>query len=551
MSARLTLAAGLVALLLPVGSAVGQGPSPPAKRAAAAIPDVQTLAVLIDQHLAKRWADVKVTPAPLADDAEFLRRVYLDLAGRIPSVAEARSFLTDKNADRRTRLVERLLASPRYVTHFANVYRALLIPEASNNFLVRLQQGSFEDWLKQQVGRNVGYDRLVHELLTAPLPQGFNAFSFGGNAAPSTLAFYSAKEFRPENLAAGTARAFLGISIECAQCHPHPFADWKREQFWGFAAFFSGIQSQRFMDFLLPGAELQFKRELTMPNSEKVIQARFFDGAQPAWKEGKATRAALADWVTSASNPYFARTTVNRTWAYFFGTGLIEPVDEMVGTDVKASHPELLDLLAREFAEHQFDMKFLIRAITATRAYQLTSAGRDKAQEDATLFARMPLRGLTAEQLFDSVAMATGYRDAGNAGDDLLSAIAGGKRSARSEFLNKFGNQTERPVKAQTSILQALSLMNGRVVADATSLERSETLGALLDAPFLSTAERIEALYLAALARRPSERERERALRFVDEAVRDASGSNSAAYNNAVADVFWALLNSSEFVLNH
>src|SRR5262249_44712298 len=148
-------------------------------------------------------------------------------------------------------------------------------------------------------------------------------------------------------------------------------------------------------------------------------------------------RATLAEWLTSPSNPYFARAAVNRTWAYFFGTGLVEPIDEMVGGSSTASHPELLDLLAREFADQKFDLKFLIRTITATRAYQLSSAATHKSQDDPTLFARMPLRGLTGEQLFDSVAMATGYRDSGG-GDDLLTGVLGGNRSARSEFLTKF-----------------------------------------------------------------------------------------------------------------
>src|SRR5262249_4967497 len=157
-------------------------------------------------------------------------------------------------------------------------------------------------------------------------------------------------------------------------------------------------QSQQFMDFLLPSPELANKREIKLPNSEKVIQARFLDGAQPQWKADTPTRGTLAEWLTAPSNPYFARATVNRTWAYFFGTGLIDPVDEMIGTDVKASHPELLDLLAREFVKNRYDTKFLIRAITSTQAYQLTSARREKTPEEPALFARMPLRGLTPEQ---------------------------------------------------------------------------------------------------------------------------------------------------------
>ena len=509
------------------------------------------LAAKIDEHLAKRLAEVKVTPAPRAEDAEFVRRAYLDLAGRIPTVAETRMFLADKQPERRQKLIDRLLASPRYATHFAGVYRSLLIPEAGNNFLVRFQQGSFEDWLNLQFSRDVGYDKLTRDLLTAPVGNQLGFAAVGFNAGPSTLAFYSAKEFKPESLAAGAARVFLGVRVECAQCHNHPFANWKREQFWALAAFFSGIQSQRQGDVLIPANEKPDTKELTIPGTDTVVQARFLDGTKPKWQSGVSTRTVLADWATSPSNPYFAHAAVNRTWAYFLGAGLVEPIDDMIGSCTTINHPELLDLLAREFADHQFDLKFLIRAITFTEAYQRTSAGTDKAQGDPALFARMPLRGLTPEQLFDSLITASGFRDTGDGKDNLLEAIAG-KPSARAQLLSKFANQSERATLAQTSILQALTLMNGKVIADATSLERSETLAALLDAPFLNTAERIEALYLAALSRRPNPRELERTTRFVEQAMRDAQAAKSSqAYGSAIADVFWALLNSSEFGLNH
>src|SRR5262249_21536713 len=234
--------------------------------------------------------------------------------------------------------------------------------------------------------------------------------------------YYLAKEFKPENLAAGTARIFLGINVECAQCHHHPFADWKREQFWSFAAFFAGVKSQRLQDFLQPGNEDLEKHELTIPGTEKVMQAKFLDGTEPVWKEKRGGRATLAEWMTSPDNPYFARAAANRTWAYFFGTGLVEPLEEMVGSQNAPSNPELLDLLAKEFVAHKFDLKYLMKAITSSRAYQLSSVTTHKGQSDPTLFARMPLRGLTGEQLFDSVAAATGYRDAGG-GDDLFSGI--------------------------------------------------------------------------------------------------------------------------------
>lgn len=545
MSTRPAKVLGLVVGFLLLGQAArAEPPADPSR-------DVRELANKIDQHLARGWKEAGVKPAPPATDAEFLRRVYLDLAGRIPSVSEARTFLNDTRPDRRARLVDQLLDGSSYVRHFTNVYRAMLIPEANNNFLVRFQQTGFEAWLKRRVAKNVGYDDLARDLITSPLGQeGLAAFALGASGQPSPLAFYAAKEYRAENLAAGTARVFLGISVECAQCHNHPFADWKREQFWGFAAFYSGINSQRVQDFLLPAAEEPTKRELTIPETTTIVKATYLDGTQPAWKEDTQSRAKLAEWVTSPDNPYFSRATVNRMWAYFLGTGLVEPVDEMVGTSTTEVYPELLNLLAREFADHDFDVKFLIRALTATRAYQLTSAATSEDQDEPTVFARAHLRGMTAEQLFDSVAMATGYRDIGPAGNDLITGIIGGNRSARSEFLTKF-QSTERPNQAQTSILQALSLMNGRVTADATSLKNSETLAAVVDAPFASTAERIETLYLATLSRKPSEKELSRMTAFIDRAVARAKTDKETAVSNALGDVFWVLLNSSEFTLNH
>jgi hypothetical protein len=548
---RLTLAwlPGLLCLLL--GGHLAFAAAPPQARKAVTAADVQALAEKIDVQIAQHWAKHNARPAARADDSEFVRRVYLDLAGRIPSVQEARSFLEDKKPNKRARLVETLLSGSRYVGHYTNIYRALLIPEAGNNFQVRLQQGGFEGWLKKRIAKNVGYDQMVRELITAKVNVGDPRLAILGSG-PSPVPYYLAKEFKPENLAASTARVFLGISVECAQCHNHPFADWKREQFWSFTAFFAGIGSTRNMDFLLPAPDEEKKHEIAIPGG-KVVQAKFLDGTTPKWAADTRARTALADWITSPSNPYFARATVNRTWALLFGFGLVEPVDEMVGGNSTASHPELLDLLAREFVAHDFDLKFLIRSLLATRTYQLTSAISHPSQEIPSMFARMPLRGLTGEQIFDSLAMATGYRDSGGGGDDLFSGLLGGNRSARSEFLTKFA-LSDRPTEAQTSILHALTLMNGKVMEAATSLEKSETLAAVLDAP-VSTGERVEALYLAALARKPEPREIDRTVRFVENAVRRAKDKDSknqqAAFRNALADVFWALLNSPEFVLNH
>jgi hypothetical protein len=528
------LSLGLVGLLLmsPVMRAGPPPGTPPPD-------DVAALAARIDQLIEAGYAANDVKPAPLAGDAEFVRRVYLDLAGRIPHVSEVRKFLDDPAPNKRRALVEELLKGPYYVNHFTNVWRALLLPQ-NNNQQVQFLAGQIENWLRPQLRDNKPYDRMVRDLLTAQLEFGRIAMRPRTAADNGAVAFYQANESKPENVAAAASRLFLGIKLECAQCHNHPFASWSRNQFWQFAAFFAGIRPQQ-PQFAVFSQVLDDprKREITIPNTEKTVQARFLDGTEPKWTDGAPSRAVLADWLTSAENPFFAKAIANRMWGHFFGLGIIDPVDDF-GEANPPSHPELLDELGRAVVQHHFDLQFLIRAITASRTYQRTSRMTDSSQEDPRLFGRMPLKGLSPEQIFDSLAVATGYRG---------TPIAPGQFTrfdgVRAEFLTKFANSSDKRTEHQTSILQALSLMNGKFIADATSLDRSETLAALLDAPFLDTRQRLDALYLAALARPMQPREAERLVPYIN---RGGPSGNKA---RAFADVFWALLNSSEFIFNH
>jgi hypothetical protein len=525
--------------VLLASAAASNAQSPSAKSPSQA---AEALADAIDRHIAHGWKAAGVTPAAPADDAEFLRRLYLDLAGRIPSVAEARQFLDDRRPDRRRRLVERLLASPRYAAHFTRVWRALWLPEAGDNLTTAILIPSFENWLEKQLTTNRGYDAMVRELLTVSTGEEQRVMLQG--QAYSPVAFYMAKDKKPENLAGATARLFLGVSIDCAQCHHHPCGAWKREDFWAFAAFFANIDTDLYLAAVNPLAP----RQLTIPGTGKVVEATFLGGGKPKGPAGATPRSVLAAWLTSADNPYFARAAVNRVWAYFFGTGLADPVDDMFDAHNVPSHPELLDELARQFTAHRFDLKFLMRAITTSRTYQLTSAGTHKSQDDPRRFARMHIRGLTPEQLFDSVSQATGYREAGLTGSPFAAFQA--EPSLRADFLGRFANPHEKTTEPTTSILQALTLMNGKLIADATSLKGSETLAAIVDAPFLDTAGRIETLYLAALSRRPRPAELARLVRYVDGGG-SAGRAGAANCNRALADVFWALLNSGEFLLNH
>jgi hypothetical protein len=525
-----------------LAAAFARGATPPTPNVAADR-DVTALAAKIDRYFATSWAAAKVRPAPPADDAEFLRRTSLKLIGRIPSVAEARSFLKDPQPDKRRRLVDRLLKSPSYVNHFATFWRTLMTPESDPN-LGRFGMPGFEPWLREQVSQNVGYDQFVRNVLTAPVAEaspsaGDVFFLLGAVQEATPLGYYLAKEGKPENLAASTTRLFLGIRLECAQCHHHPFAGWKREQFWGLAAFFAGLEmANNNVRGLM--SERVDRRAIAIPGTDRMVRAGFLDGTEPIFHANVSSRVALANWVTAPRNPYFARAAVNRIWAHFFGRGLTDPVDDLEGQETVAHHPRLLDDLAKEFTAHRFDLQFLMKGITASRVYQLSSAATHPSQDAPHQFARMALKGLTPEQLFDSLVQATGYQEEDNPGGFL-----GLGNDLRQRFLEKFANHRDQPTETATTILHALALMNGKFTADATDLANSETLAAVIDAPFLDTTGRIETLFLATLSRTPRPEEMTRLLQFV-RTKEDAEDSPEA-----LADVFWALLNSSEFVLNH
>jgi hypothetical protein len=497
----------------------------------AADKDVTALAATINARVTEAWGK-DVQPAALADDAEFFRRVHLDLIGRIPSVTEIRDFLDDNRADKRRLWVDRMLRAASqdpsykdgYVRHFTNVWRDWLL--AQSNQPMPPQVSDLEAWLGQRLRANVGYDRLVRELLT-PSDRSQN---FGRDMG-STTAFYQANEFKPENLAGSTARLFLGVKLECAQCHKHPFDHWTRTQFWEFAGFFT--------DVVPPGQPNQADQpgrtrgeiKIPVPGQDRVVRAHFLDGTEPMWPEGTATRPTLAVWMTAADNPYFARAVVNRLWTYFFGVGLADPAD---GTDATppAAHKELLDELARQLVSHDYDLKFLIRALVASQAYQRTSTVSHPSQKAPGLFARMPLRGMSPEQLFDSLAEATEYERGAYA-----------HTARRGQFLARFAAQQQK-TNHHTSILQALYLMNNEFVADRTSLVQNPTLATLAEQR-TSTARKVESLFLVVLSRKPRADEVGDFVQYVRQ------GGPVGDSKQALADIFWVLLNSPEFVLNH
>ncbi len=370
---RLLMPLLAVVLVAPFAAFVEARPYPTRRQTTQASRLSADLAARIDARLEARWKAEKVQPAPLADDAEFLRRAYLDITGRIPRPADVYTFLADTSADKRGKLIEHLLDEPRFATHFANVWRAELMPEAAADAQAALLRPGFENWLAGRFRAGVRYDRLVRELLTVPITGGKDGEPvLRAPERANPLAFFAAKGARPENLAAAVSRSFLGIRLECAQCHDHPFAKWTQGQFWSQAAFFAGLKQQG-RGMFAPLTEAIESRELTPPGKNKPRQAEFLAGGKPKWTASQSPRAVLAEWITAPDNPFFARATVNRLWAHFFGAGLVDPVDDF-RDDNPPSDPDLLDDLARSFVQSGFDMPFLIRGICLTRAYQRTSA---------------------------------------------------------------------------------------------------------------------------------------------------------------------------------
>lgn len=495
----------------------------------------------IDALIAEAHARERVNPAPRSSDAEFMRRVSLDLTGKIPPVAELRAFLADTNPDKRALLIDSLLESPGFVVHFTNSWRDLLLPGAATDQQAQGAMPEFEAWLRSQWQENVRYDQLVRDLINVPLTAAAEGLTSGTVPEVTPRAFYTTKQFKPESLASGTSRAFLGVRLECAQCHDHPFDHWKQDQFWQFAAFFSNIDLRQ--QNAAEVREVTEKPRIKIPDTNRLVDAAFLDATSPEWDGIQLNpRERLADWVTSSHNPYFARATANRIWSLFFGRGLIDPVDDLSALN-PASHPKLLDLLARRFQEQDYDLKYLIREITNSQTYQRTSRQTDTSQSRGEWYGKMPTRGLTAEQIFANLVQATGFFRQTAESERLRGGLGAG--TPQSEFYELFKSDAENQLEPKASILQALTLMNGTFITNATSLEESDVFTAIVEFPGQSVEKKVTAFYLTTLSRFPRDAELARLSALIE--AEESPESRTHAYS----DLFWALLNSSEFLLNH
>jgi Protein of unknown function (DUF1549)/Protein of unknown function (DUF1553) len=487
-------------------------------------PDAAELAAQIDRLIETRLGREKIRPAEQAGDAEFLRRVYLDLHGVVPSAEQAVRFLDNADPAKRARLINTLLGSPRYGEYLADIWQKNLVSPFADER--RIPEERFRQWLADRFNSKT-WDRITLDLLTA-----------SGTMEQNPAVVYLIEGRHPRSVADLTdlsSRYFLGIRLNCAQCHDHPFVKWTRQDYWGLAAFFTQIQT--------PGRPKVVYRfgvkddpSITLASLRKAGMLDDFLSRPPTYLGGEKLsgstinhRQALARWVTSPKNPWFARAMVNRMWWHFFGRGIVQPVDDMHAAN-PASHPELLELLRRRFVESGFDLKFLCRAIVLSRAYQRTSRPGDNPEKEAALFARRSVKVLSAGQLYDSLVTVLGS-PARTPGVKV-------QRGSRQEFMQFFAQDGDLdPTSYRRGIPHLLRLMNSRQFA-------GRNLSALVDRlePGQSVEKVTEKLFLTIVSRRPTADEQQRVRKHLSEA-----GSPAAAYR----ELAWALIVTSEFSLNH
>lgn len=487
----------------------------------------------VDRLAVEKWKQLGLLPSPAADDATFLRRVTVDLCGRLPTADEARQFLADASPDKRRVGIDRLLDSPDYPAYFALRWGAIL----RNSNLAGSEQAAyaFHNWLKEMLARNRPYDEMVRGIVAA---------AGEWQDAPAINWYWQSRDDQLHQITADTAQVFLGLRLQCARCHHHPYERWGQEDYFGLAGFFTRLGRKGF------GQPPPYYASATVTTGErnpltgKPPEPKYLDGPEAKFGSDEDPRHGLVDWMARPDNPFFARVLVNRLWGHFLGRGLVHEVDDMRETN-PPSNPELLDALARDFLEHKFDMKHMVRTILNSRVYQLASEPTPHNEHDRQNFARYYGRRLVAEVFLDAVDQATGVKTRFNGVSSQARAVDLPHEGFGSYFLDTFdrprrvtGCECERSSGA--TLAQVLLLANSDEVEN--KLAAGEGRIARLLAEKKSMKEVIDELYLATLARPPRADELATALPYVDEAKDKAP---------ALQDLLWTLLNTREFMFNH
>jgi len=498
----------------------------------------------IDVHVFKKLHEMNAVPTPLSTDQEFVRRVYLDVIGLLPTPAEVHLFLNDRLPEKRARLVDRLLERPEYASLWTVKFE-----DWFRNCQLHMQgrsMGTFKDWIHEWVTADRPYDQVVRELLTSEGDTMLNpAANFWHPASDFMLKKFSVNKITPT-----VSRLFLGVRLECAECHSHPLENLTQDDFYGMAAFFSQLRVKHGYGAYRRTWYLEEDGEIENPVKKQPAVLKFLGGTFPTVSPGFDRRKLLADWVVSPKNPYFAKATVNRIWHEYFETGIVEPFDDFRSTNLP-TNPELLDDLAQHFIASGYHLKALHRAILNSKTYQLASHKNGSSEEssrlDRLLFSRYYPRKLTAEVLLDAVGQLVGvshpfkgYPSGTSAKDIYIPEIP-------DYFLATFG-MPRRDVLAERSktptLSQALHMQNSEVLAEKVTADNN-VIGVLI-AKNLDEWEIISRLYERAYSRPPTEREKVLLTDYVTAETEAGRGRK-----RALEGVLWSLLNSKEFQLNH
>jgi hypothetical protein len=481
---------------------------------------------LVDNKLKK----LRIAPSGICSDEEFLRRVSLDITGLLPTVEEHDQFMANTDPQKRAKLVDALLQRPEFADIWVMKWAELLQIRSGGEVAYK-SAVVYYNWLREQILANVPVNELVRELVS----------SNGGTFENPAAGFYQF-ETDPLKLAEDTAQAFLGVQIKCAQCHNHPFDRWTMNDYRGFVAFFTQIQRKKGED---PRETIVFDGhagESVNPITNKVVPPKFLGGPQPP-QTTEDRRQELADWMADPANPYFSRHFANIVWDQFFGRGIIEPVDD-VRVSNPASNPQLLGALARHLVEYHYDFRKLIRDICLSRTYQLSSQSNSTNESDVSNFSHSGIRRMRAEVMLDCISEATGTRDKFRGLPLGSHAVQIADGATSSYFLKTFGRATrETPCSCEVSIdpnlSQALHLINGDTVQSKITgggLVR-KMIAAKMDNQAILTN-----LYLRTFSRPPAPDE----LKTLMPLLADPAGREKT-----LEDIFWALLNSKEFMFNH
>ncbi len=483
----------------------------------------------VDGHVWDKLQQLGIKPSGPASDEVFLRRVFLDTTGALPTVEQANAFLKDTAKNKRAKLIDTLLDSDGYVDYWTMKWLDILRADQ----LKTSPQGAvaMQRWLRRSFQQNRPFDRLASDLLTAR----------GNTSAEGPGSFYKVLK-QPGEAARAVSQLLLGVRIECAQCHHHPSEKWSQADYVGLAGFFTGLKLKK-----LPGGEMSLVsyggKDLPHPRTGEVVPARALDDTAAVFPAGSDRRRVLAKWVVSKENPFFAKAIANRLWAHYFGRGLIEPVDDIRVTN-PASNAPLLQALEAEMHRVEFDLKAFTRVLLNSRVYQLSAEATPGNASDRQNFSHFPYKPLPAEVLLDSISQATAVAEQFNGWPEGYRAVQVWDNRMPSYFFRIFG----RPVRAtvcecersnEPSIAQALHLLNSPEIFRKISHRQGRARR--LSTSKRTPAEIIEELYLATLSRRPADDEGKLMLQAFAEQDR----------RSATEDVLWALLNSKEFLFNH